>query len=127
MIRQRFDVFAGIGATRAKAIGQAGIHDWNDFLDTEQIRGISPALKSSVDGQIREWSRAIEKRDHRSINRILPRGEHWSLYRLLGDSIRCLDIETTKPDQRVRCPYTVQTTRGLDCAIPLGNILSVGE
>ena len=95
MIRQRFDIFAGVGPKSAAAISQAGIRHWADFLGAGRAAGLPPRLAASVAEQIRQFSRALDAADLAFINRHLPRREHWCLYEAFAGRIRYLDIETT--------------------------------
>ena len=95
MIRQRFTVFAGIGPKLERTIWDAGISDWRQFLRTSQIPGLSVSRHSELCRQVRQWATALDKCDLRFFVENLASAEHWQLYRVFGDSVRYLDIETT--------------------------------
>ena len=95
MLQQSFRVFAGVGPTREQALWQAGIHNWQQFLDPGDLPQVSEELRRSVGQQVQRWSRALSEGDARFLAEALPRSEHWRLFEVFGDSARYLDIETT--------------------------------
>ena len=95
MIRQRFDVFDGIGPKREQAIRAAGISDWRQFLEASEVPGVPRPLHRSVRHHIREWSNALVRGDTGFFARNLPHAEHWALFDAFASSVMYLDIETT--------------------------------
>ncbi len=95
MIRRCFSVFSGIGAKRERAIRDAGISNWQQFLGTVGVPGLPEVLDLSLRRQVITWSAALEQGDACFFARNLRHGEHWTLFEAFGDSLRYLDIETT--------------------------------
>lgn len=95
MISRCFALFEGIGPKRENAIRAAGINDWQGFLASERVPGLSEGLRRSVAGQITGWLSALAGGDAGFFAKSVPQAEHWALYGEFGDSVRYLDIETT--------------------------------
>jgi len=95
MIRQHFSMFSGVGPKREQTIREAEISDWQQFLDSKTIAGLSDRVHRPLRQEVRKWSKAVERGDVDFLVKNLPRAEHWMLFELFGDSVRYLDIETT--------------------------------
>lgn len=95
MIRHRFSVFKGIGQKTEKAIWNAGIPDWQTFIQAGSTGVVSPRKHELLRPQVDEWNAALDRQDAAFFAANLNRSEHWHLFEAFGDSIRYLDIETT--------------------------------
>ena len=95
MIRHRFSVFRGVGPKLEQTIWKGGVLDWPGFLKSTRVSGLPAGLYRSVSRQICQWMNALERGDAAFFAKNLPLAEHWQLYKVFGDSVRYLDIETT--------------------------------
>jgi uncharacterized protein YprB with RNaseH-like and TPR domain len=95
MIRERFSVFSGIGPKHEHAIWEAGIRDWQQFLEKREIPEIPVSVCASVISQIKDWNEALHGNDAKFFAERLAPADHWQLYKIFGDYVRYLDIETT--------------------------------
>lgn len=95
MIRQHFSMFSGVGPKREQTIREAGVSNWQQFLDSKEIAGLTDRVQRPLRQEVRKWSKAVERGDVDFFAKNLPRAEHWMLFELFGDSVRYLDIETT--------------------------------
>ena len=60
MIRRCLTVFRGIGPGRERALRSAGIADWQQLLDADELPGVPDRLRPSLRQQVRRWSGALE-------------------------------------------------------------------
>ncbi len=95
MIRRRFIVFKGIGQKTERAIWNAGVPNWQTFLDAGAVETLTPKKYDRLRPRVDEWNAALDHRDTAFFAGNLPRAEHWHLFDTFGDSVRYLDIETT--------------------------------
>ena len=95
MIEQHFSMLSGIGPKRRRAIEDAGVTDWEQFVRLTHLPGLPDSTFLSLRQQLLVWSDALQRKDAVFFNRHLPRAEHWLLFETFADSIRYLDIETT--------------------------------
>lgn len=95
MIRCRFSIFSGVGAKYEQLIWNASVTGWQGFLAIGKVRGLPPTVYTSVSRQIHQWTAALERGDASFFAQRLAPAEHWQLYKVFGDSVRYLDIETT--------------------------------
>lgn len=94
MIMNSFIMLDGIGRTGEQRIWQSGIHDWQEFRNSE-INGISFGRKSMLDIQLAEAGKALVQYDSCFFKKILPSREAWRLFRHFRDDALYIDIETT--------------------------------
>lgn len=95
MIRRRFSVFKGIGQKTERTIWDAGVSDWQTFIQAGAASALSPRKHDLLRPQVDDWNAALDRQDPAFFAGNLPRAEHWHLFEAFGDSIRYLDIETT--------------------------------
>ena len=95
MLRRTFVHLPNVGPVTEKAIWDAGLATWDDFIS-------SSSLPSRVWGRRAELSRRLEEcrvrlnaRDGAYFESCLPRRELWRLYGDFRDRAAFLDIETT--------------------------------
>src|SRR3989338_2725027 len=77
-----------------------GISNWDDFINAQRIKGISPQRKSYYDRKIAEARKALYSFDSSYFKRLLPQSEYYRLYDFFKEDCVFLDIETTGLDFR---------------------------
>jgi uncharacterized protein YprB with RNaseH-like and TPR domain len=85
----------GVGTLTEKRLWQAGVADWNAYLERD---GPLPFLTKRSLGMrdfVEESVLRLERRDSDWFASVLPQGEHWRLYPAFSRRIAYLDIETT--------------------------------
>ncbi len=70
-----------------------GIKDWNDFLHSDKVKGISKKRKLVYDYHLSQANRSLLNEDSKYFASLLPLKEHWRLYDYFSDSCVFLDIE----------------------------------
>lgn len=95
MITNTFLMLDKLQKRTEQRLWQQGISDWQTFLQTQQIKGISSLKKSHYDRQIMEARKALLSEDASFFANHLPRAEHWRLYDYFKDECVFLDIETS--------------------------------
>jgi len=93
MINSSFIFLDKIGKQLEKRIWQQGIKDWNTFIKTKKIIGISEKRKSYYDRKLIEARKALYNNDSKFFN--LLQSETWRLYEHFKDQAIFIDIETT--------------------------------
>ena len=94
MIKNTFQVIPSVSTKRERTIWDSGIKTWDDFLDTECVKGISPAMKDRSDSALNEAYEHLGNHDARSLGDMFLRREHWRLYEHFSDDVAFFDIET---------------------------------
>ncbi len=95
MIRESFILLDSIRQKREQMIWQQDIKDWNQFLDKEKIKGISPLRKSFYNRQLELSRKALLNENASFFSKKLPHQEYWRLYNEFKEDAVFLDIETT--------------------------------
>ena len=95
MIRSTFSFLPGIDDRVENNLRLQGIKDWNGFLNSRFIKGLSPKRKYFYDRQIVEMKKAIAGGDASTLAQKIPLDEHWKLYDHFKEEAVFLDIETT--------------------------------
>ena len=95
MLKQSFILLERVGAKKEQKIWDAGIHDWDTFLDTKRIRMFSPRSKGFYDRQLVKAKQALSIGDLSYFSQQLPQGEAWRLFNEVRDDTVFLDIETS--------------------------------
>ncbi len=93
MIRNSFIFLEKIGAKGEQNLWKKGIADWNSFLKTECIRGISSRRKQYYDRRIKEAQKALGENESSFFMGKLPLKETWRLYGYFKEECCFLDIE----------------------------------
>jgi len=94
MLRQSFVFLPGIRKQREKRLWQQGIADWNSFLSSSTVRGISAGKKDICDAVIVEARERLLADDSSFFASMLPSAEHWRLYDAFKEEACFLDVET---------------------------------
>lgn len=95
MIKQSFQILRKISKRKEESIKSQGITDWNQFIKTEKIKGISDKSKQYYNQELIKASEAIKKNDSKYFKDILPSMETWRLYDQFKSQTVFLDIEVT--------------------------------
>jgi len=95
MIRNSFILLERISELSEKKIWQQGIHDWNSFISSDSVKGISPVRKRYYDNKLSEAKKHLLDQDSKYFSGVLPVSEMWRLYDTFSDDCVFLDIETT--------------------------------
>jgi len=93
MINSSFIFLDKIGKQLERKIWQQGIKDWNTFIKTKKVIGISKKRKSYYDRKLIEARKAIYNNNSKFFN--LPQSETWRLYEHFKDQTIFLDIEVS--------------------------------
>jgi hypothetical protein len=93
MIRESFIFLDKISHKTEQNIWKQGIKCWNDFLNTEKIKGISKKRKERFDLQLLEARKKLLEDDAEYFASLFPSNEHWRLYEQFKDEAVFLDIE----------------------------------
>ncbi len=93
MIRNSFCLLERISQKKEESLWKQGIKDWNCFLKTEKIKGISPQTKEYYNRRIKEAQQALLDDDSAYFTAKLPAKENWRLYGYFRDETGFLDIE----------------------------------
>ena len=93
MIKNSFIFLEKVGKRKEKSIWQQGIKDWQDFLQVDNIKGISKGKKPYYDRKINEAQQALLNDDSAYFVGKLPPIEMWRLYSHFKDECGYLDIE----------------------------------
>ncbi|MBU0457440.1 MAG: ribonuclease H-like domain-containing protein [Nanoarchaeota archaeon] len=93
MIKNSFIFLEKISNKKERNIWKQGIKDWHDFLNVENVKGISKEKKYYYDRKIKEAQNALLKEELSYFIRKLPKIETWRLYDYFKDECGFLDIE----------------------------------
>ena len=93
MIRNSFIFLEKVSKKKEQNILKQGIKDWNGFLQTKKIKGISNRSKSYFDRKIKEAKLFLLKDSPSYFINKLPKKEMWRLYSYFKDDCCFLDIE----------------------------------
>lgn len=95
MITHTFIFLDGIGRKTEQQLWQAGITDWNRFLDKERIFNISTKSKIYYDYELKSAKKALLENDSSYFAQKLHSTDTWRLFDYFKDEAVYLDIETT--------------------------------
>ncbi len=95
MIKKSFIFLERIGNRLEKNIWNSGIHDWDSFLNCNNIKGLSKHRKLYYDRKILDAKKALYNFDSNYFQNVLPQSEMWRLYDFFKEDAVFLDIETT--------------------------------
>ena len=93
MIRKSFIFLDKLANKTEQNLWQQNITDWNTFLKTKTIKGISNLRKHYYDRQIQEAQRQLLKENSAYFSTILPKKEAWRLYDYFKEEACYLDVE----------------------------------
>ena len=94
MIKNTFVFLERISQKKEQQLWQRGIADWNTFLRTEKIPGISPRIKRYYDQELKAAQEALQENNSFFFIGKLPGKEMWRLYDFFREECCFLDIET---------------------------------
>ena len=94
MIEHTFQMLPSVGKKKELAIWESGIRTWDDFLSADTVGSMKPALKESGDSLIAQASELLDQGDSYTLSDIVPKSEHWRMYRHFRNDSAYLDIET---------------------------------
>ena len=97
MLQNTFSHVPGIGPKIEQKLWAAGLHTWDDFIESATIP-LSPGRVTYIKDQLRQSQIELAKREPKYFTRLLPSGEHWRIFSEFQDSTAYLDIETTNLD-----------------------------
>ncbi len=95
MIQNSFIFLPRITPKKEKIIWSQNVHSWDDFLKTEQIKGVTEAKKPSYDRLINDAKKHLIDDNEKFFKEVFPTGETWRLYNQFKNDVCFLDIETT--------------------------------
>jgi len=95
MLRATFIHANGIGPATERRIWDAGVHDWESFLDRREDVGLSGRQCALLVPVIHESVDRFDAGNYRYFARRLASREHWRAFGELGNRAAFLDIETT--------------------------------
>lgn len=92
MIEKSFVFLDGIGSKGEQRILEQ-VKDWNGFLKTDKVKGISKKAKLFFNRRIKEAQKELHNLNADYFVGKLPKKEMWRLYGWFKDSVLFLDIE----------------------------------
>lgn len=95
MIQESFIFLQDISYKKEQQLWQQ-VHDWNAFLSSASIKGVSPKKKVFHDLQIHKAQQALHSENTTILANLFPKREHWRLYNKFKDEAVFLDIETSR-------------------------------
>ena len=84
-----------VGHKVEKLIWNSGIYDWDSFLKSSKIKGMSRYRKMYCNRKIHNAKKALYSLDSGYFADLLPQSEMWRLYDFFREDAVFLDIETT--------------------------------
>ena len=93
MITNSFIFLPGIKTKTEQNIWNQNIKDWNDFLQTKEVKGISSKRKIFFNGLIKSAKEAYLNEDLEWFIKNWPSSETWRLYDYFKDECCYIDIE----------------------------------
>ena len=94
MIEHTFQILPSVGAKKERSIWESGILDWDDFLSSDSIGCVKPALKEKSDPIIMQAAELLKEENACALSDLVPKSEHWRMYDRFKDDAAYLDIET---------------------------------
>jgi len=95
MIENSFVILEKISKGTEKNIRKQNINTWDDFIDAQQIKGISNKRKIYYSRKLIEARKALYNLNSNYFIDLLPLSETWRLYDFFKDNVVFLDIETS--------------------------------
>ncbi|HET6514566.1 MAG TPA: ribonuclease H-like domain-containing protein [Thermodesulfovibrionales bacterium] len=94
MIRNTFSILNGIGDKLERRLWRDGILTWDAFLDSGDIRFLTPEKKTFFDDSLALANQKLDERNAAFFAKNVRRREHWRLFETFKGEAVCLDIET---------------------------------
>lgn len=95
MITQSFIFLERVGSRLEQGIWESGIRDWDGFIATKKVKGLSSHRKLYCNRKIMEAKKALYNLDSGYFQKLLPQSEMWRLYDFFREDAVFLDIETS--------------------------------
>lgn len=95
MIKNTFLFLPKISVKKEKFLWSIGIKTWDDFLISNELKGISKRAKKQYDKIILDAKKALLNEDSSFFLDKLPHKENWRLYDYFKEDTIFLDIETS--------------------------------
>ncbi|HIH10830.1 TPA: hypothetical protein HA241_01435 [Candidatus Woesearchaeota archaeon] len=93
MIRNTFQILPRVRTKTEQKWWKLGIKTWSDFIKTEKIKCVRPAVKQYYNSILIKASNALLEGDSTFFTSILPSKEKWLLYDHFREECGYLDIE----------------------------------
>jgi len=93
MIKNSFILLEKINQKTEQNIYSQNIKDWDDFLNSKKIKGLSNKRKLYYDKKIKDAKKALYTFNSKYFTPLLPGTETWRLYDFFKDQTLFLDIE----------------------------------
>jgi uncharacterized protein YprB with RNaseH-like and TPR domain len=87
-------MLSSVGRATERKLWRDGLVDWDCFLGTNSVRGMSSKRKERLDVGLRTAESFMRNGETSYFCRLLPRNEHWRLFEDVRDGVAYLDIET---------------------------------
>ena len=94
MIKQSFIFLSNTKQKKESNIWKQSINDWDDFLNVQNIIGLSRKSKIIHDEEIKEAKKHLQEENTKYFQKVLPSSEQWRLYNQFKNEAVYLDIET---------------------------------
>lgn len=94
MIQHTFQIIPSVGAKKERTLWESGTLSWDDFLKSDTVPGIKPALKEKGDSVLMQAAELLDDGDSRLLADMVPKGEHWRMFDRFRDDVAYIDIET---------------------------------
>ena len=94
MLASSFVLLKGIGQSSERRLWQEGILDWDSFLRSPTLPGISSSRKEWYYGELTTAQSRLEKGDAQFFGACLKSRDHWRLVETFRSRTLYLDIET---------------------------------
>ena len=95
MITNSFIFLERVGKKLEQNIWKNGIHDWDNFLNRNNVKGLSKSRKLYYDRKILAARKELFNSNSSYFHNLLPQSEIWRLYEFFKEDAVFLDIETT--------------------------------
>lgn len=95
MITHTFIFLEKVGSRLEQNIWKNGINDWDRFLTTKKVKGLSRHRKLYYDRKIMNAKKALYNFDSGYFLGLLPQSDMWRLYDFFKEDAVFLDIETS--------------------------------
>ena len=94
MLHSTFIFLQGIGESTERLLWEAGITDWDIFLQTPTIPYISASRKMLYDTVLKDAEAQLHQQNSRHFSKMFKAREHWRLYPHFRKNTAFVDIET---------------------------------
>jgi len=95
MLTSSFVLLKGVGPGTERRLWQDGIIDWETFMASAAVPGLSSARKTWYDQDLAAAASSLRSGDASFFGQCLKSRDHWRLYQTFRPRTLYLDIETT--------------------------------